>query len=88
MHIHKAVKFDAKGRTARYRVYPNQLKKAKKSGKIASRRNVKFKTKENKVFVSREDVKCEKMIKQIWAIHATIKLKFIPTKQALSFESL
>ena len=36
VHIHNTVKFDAKGRTTRYTVYPNQLKKAKKSGKFAS----------------------------------------------------
>ena len=36
VHIHKTVKFDAKGRTTLFKVYPNQLKKAKKSGKTAS----------------------------------------------------
>ena len=30
VHIHKTIKFDAKGRTTRYKVYPNQLKRQKR----------------------------------------------------------
>ena len=33
VHIHKTVKFDAKRRTTRFKVYPNQLKKGQKEWK-------------------------------------------------------